>query len=181
MCYLKKIDNQEELFDYSVFVPALVMFVIFVSFDSNPYWFVYLAPFFAIMLAYNSGSFNQLILFETIGGVCLILSQYGGNYWIYDTAYAKGMALEYIFGEPKSLISLEKFNSYTRLDSYYTLFFAVFMVCMSTVLYLSRPKKCRKNDSVSMRKYSLIRLVVNAGVAMIPIAVYLISFIITLQ
>jgi hypothetical protein len=181
MCYLKKLDTQKEVFDYSVFVPALVMFVILVSFDSNPYWFVYLAPFFSIILVYNSEKYNQLILFETVGMACLILSQYGGNYWIYDTIYAKGMALDYILGSPEKLISMETFDAYSRLGFFSTIFFAIFMVCMATVLYLSRPNNCSRVEKTPIRKFALLRLMINAGLSMIPEFIYIMSFFVTLQ
>jgi hypothetical protein len=181
MCYLKKVDTMEDIFDYSVFIPALTMFVIFVSFDSNPYWFVYLAPFFSIILVYNSEKYNQLILFETVGMAGLILSQYGGNYWIYDTVYAKGMALEYIFGTPNNLISMETFDAYSRLGFFSGILFAIFIVCMATILYLSRPNNCCRVEMTNIRKFALLRLVINAGLAMIPIFVYLLSFFVTLN
>lgn len=175
-CYLKKIENQEEHGYYSIMIPLVVMFVILTSFDSNPYWFVYLSPFLAMVMVYNSSKFNLLILFESIGMAGLILNQFGGNYWVYETAWAEGMMLEYLFGSPEHLISLEVFNSYTKMDYFSPVFFAVFFVCIATVIYLSKPKGCGQNENVVIRKYAILRLFLNAGIAMIPVIVYLLSF-----
>ena len=59
---------------------------------------------------------NFLILFESIGMMGLVLNQYGGNYWVYETDWAKGMMLERLFGSPEYLITLKVFNSYTKMD-----------------------------------------------------------------
>ncbi len=175
-CYVKQIENQEEQYYYSIMIPLVVMFVVLVSFDSNPYWFVYLSPFLAMIMVYNSSKFHLLILFESIGMTGLILNQFGGNYWVYETSWAEGMALEYLFGKPEYLIPLEVFIGYTRLDFFSSSFFAVFIVCVSTVIYLSGPKMCKQSEDVVVRKYALARLLLNIGVAMIPIFVYLLSF-----
>lgn len=175
-CYLKKIEDEKEYYNYSIIIPLTVMFVILSSFDSNPYWFVYLAPFLAIIMAYNSDKFNLLILFESVGMSGLILNQYGENYWVYETRYADGMLLEKLFGKPDYLITLQKFNAYTRISYFSPSFFAMFLVCIATVIYLSVPKNCKQNENISMRKYAILRLLLNFALALIPEIVYLISF-----
>lgn len=152
------------------------MFVILTSFDSNPYWFIYLSPFLAMLMVYNSDKYRLLILFETIGITGLILNQFGGNYWVYETDNARGMLLEKLFGSPEYLISLKVFNSYIHIDYYSPVFFAIFWVCIVTIIWLSRPGKCIQNESVNIRKYALLRVLINASIAMIPAVVYLLSF-----
>lgn len=175
-CYLTRVESEEDYFYYSILIPLVVMFVILISFDSNPYWFVYLSPFLALAMAYNSGNFKFLILFESIGMVGLVLNQYGGNYWVYETDCAKGMMLEKLFGSPEYLITLKVFNSYTKMDYLSPVFFAIFVVCIATVIWLSRPKKCSQNDNVPIRRYAILRMLLNAGIALIPEFVYLLSF-----
>lgn len=179
-CYLKKIKDDRELEQYSVFIPALSMFVLFISFDSNPYWFIHLAPFMAILLAYNSSRFNQLILFETVGMLCLILNQYGANYWVYESYWAKGMLLDKIFGYPENLITLERFGAATRLDEFYGVFFAGFVLCIGACLAISLPGKMKKAEDVIVRPYALLRLVLNAGISWIPPFLFVISHYISL-
>lgn len=175
-CYLTRVESEEDYFYYSILVPLVVMFVILISFDSNPYWFVYLSPFLALVMAYNSGNFKFLILFESIGMMGLVLNQYGGNYWVYETDWAKGMMLERLFGSPEYLITLKVFNSYTKMDYLSPVFFAIFVVCIATVIWLSRPKKCSQNDNVPIRRYAILRMLLNVGIALIPEFVYLLSF-----
>ena len=175
-CYLTNVENQEDYNYYTIVIPLIVMFVILTSFDSNPYWFIYLSPFLAMLMVYNSDKYRLLILFETIGITGLILNQFGGNYWVYETDNARGMLLEKLFGSPEYLISLKVFNSYIHIDYYSPVFFAIFWVCIVTIIWLSRPGKCIQNESVNIRKYALLRVLINASIAMIPAVVYLLSF-----
>ena len=179
-CYLKKIKDDRELEQYSVFIPALSMFVLFISFDSNPYWFIYLAPFMAILIAYNASRFHQLILFETVGMLCLILNQYGANYWVYESYWAKGMVLDKIFGYPQNLITLERFCASTNLNQFYGVFFAGFVLCIGTCLVISLPGKMKKGENVQVRPYALLRMILNAGISWIPGFLFVISHFISL-
>lgn len=179
-CYLKKIKDDSELEQYSVFIPALSMFVLFISFDSNPYWFIHLAPFMAILLAYNSSRFSQLILFETVGMLCLILNQFGANYWVFESYWAKGVLLDRLFGYPENLITMERFCASTNLDEFYGVFFAGFVLCIGTCLAISLPGRMKKCENALVRPYALLRMVLNAGISWIPGFLFIISHVITL-
>lgn len=179
-CYLKKIKDDDELEQYSVFIPALSMFVLFISFDSNPYWFIHLAPFMAILVSYNSSRFHELMLFETVGMLCLILSQFGANYWVYESYWAKGMILEKVFGYPQNLITLERFGAGIGLDEYYGVLFAGFLLCIGACLAISLPGKMKKREGVMVRPYAILRMVLNAGVSWLPEALFVVSHYISL-
>lgn len=179
-CYLRQIKDDKELEQYSVFIPVLSMFVLLISFDSNPYWFIHLAPFMAILMVYNSSRFSQLILFETVGMLCLILNQFGANYWVYESYWAKGMLLDKLLGYPENLITLERFCASTNLDEYYGVFFAGFVLCIGACLAISIPGKMKKSETVLVRPYVLLRLVLNAGISWIPGFLFVISHVISL-
>lgn len=179
-CYLKKLKDDKELEQYSVFIPALTMFVLFTSFDSNPYWFIFLAPFTAILIAYNSSRFHQLLLFETVGMLCLILNQFGANYWVYESYWAKGMLLDQLFGYPDNLITLERFGASTNLNQFYGVFFAGFVLCIGTCLAISLPGKMKKSENVLVRPYAMLRMVLNAAIACIPAFLFVLSHMIQL-
>ncbi len=179
-CYLKELRDDMEREQYSVFIPTLSMFVLFISFDSNPYWFIHLAPFMAILLAYNSSRFQQLILFETVGMLCLILSQFGSNYWVYESYWAKGMVLDQIFGYPQNLITLERFGAGVGLDESYGVLFAGFVLCIGACLAISLPGKMKKSETVLVRPYAILRMIFNAGISWIPTFLFVISHYISL-
>lgn len=173
--YCKKISNQEELEQYSVFIPALTMFLLFISFDSNPYWFVHMAPYMAILIMYNSSKFNMLMLFETIGMICLTFYQYGQNYWIYESSLGRGMLLDQIFSAPDQLLSMKTFAGYTRLSEYAFVLFAGYILCIGACLLLSMPGKMKQADVEMIRPISIFRMLINGGISFIPVFLYFIS------
>lgn len=175
-CYLKEIKSQQELEEYSIFIPLLTMFVLLSCFDSEAYWFVQLTPYIAILLMYNSSRYNHLILFETIGMASLILNQYGANYWCFEPSYAKGMLLEKMMGTPEFIIPMQTFIAYARLDRFSGVYFACFVVCIGTFLWICRPGKMRIDEQVIVRPYALLRLLVNSGIGWIPVMLYIGSF-----
>lgn len=174
-CYCKTLKDKEELIQYSIFIPALIMFVLFVGFDSNPYWFVHLAPYIVILMIYNSAQFNKMALFEIVGMICLTVYQYGQNYWVYDSEWARGMLLDQLFDAPDELVSMEFFASCTRMTEYAFVFFAGYILCISTCLILSMPGKMKQEEEVLIRPIALLRLFINAGMAIIPVGLYFIS------
>lgn len=174
-CYLKKIQGQKELEEYSIFISLLSMFVLLISFDSNPYWYIQLAPFVAIMIMYNSKNYNNLILFETVGMICLILNQYGANYWCFEPRNGEGMLMELLFGKAEDYLSMERFIAYTNLDQFSGVFFAGFVLCLGTVLWLSRPGKIEMDENAIIRPYALMRMLANITVAYVPVLLYVVS------
>lgn len=174
-CYLKKIQGQKELEEYSIFISFLAMFILLISFDSNPYWYIQLAPFVAILIMYNSKQYNNLILFETVGMICLILNQYGANYWCFESKNSEGMLMSLLFGEAENYLTMQKFIAYTNLDQFSGVFFAGFVVCMGTVLWLSRPGKIERDENVIIRPYAFMRMLANIAVAYVPVLLYVVS------
>lgn len=174
-CYCKTLKDKEELIQYSIFIPTLIMFVLFVGFDSNPYWFIHLAPYIVILMIYNSAQFNKIALFEIVGMVCLTVYQYGQNYWVYDSEWARGMLLDQLFDAPDELVSMEFFAAYTRMTEYAFVFFAGYILCISTCLILSMPGKMKQKEETLIRPIALLRLFINAGMAIIPVGLYFIS------
>lgn len=179
-CYLKNIQTQRELEEYSIYMPFITMVVLLSGFDSDPYWFAQLAPYAAILLIYNSSKYNQLILFETVGMACLILNQFWANYWCFEPEYAQGMLLDKLFGQPDSVIGMQTFIAYARLDRFSGVFFAIFVVCMGTILWLSRPGHIKTDETVAIRPYALLRMLVNAGIGWAPVLLYMMSFVINI-
>lgn len=174
-CYLKKIQSQKELEQYSIFISFLAMFVLLISFDSNPYWYIQIAPFVVIMLMYNSKQYNNLILFETVGMICLILNQFGANYWCFEPVRGEGMLMTLLFGKPEGYLSMERFIAYTKLNQFSGVFFAGFVLCMGTVLWLSRPGKIAQDEKIIIRPYALLRMLANVAVAYVPVLLYVVS------
>lgn len=177
-CYLVRLENQKQINEYSIFIASLAITIVMISFNGTPYWYMILAPFFSILMIYNSKQFKNMILFETVGMSALILNQYGANYWCFEPTFGKGALLDIIFGYPTDFFTMKTLSAYLRLDIYSGVMFAIFVVCAGTMIFISRPGKVEKNDSIVVRPYAWGRLVINAGITYIPIVLYLISVII---
>lgn len=177
-CYLKNYDFDEKILkEYSIVIPLLSMVLLLISFDSNPYWYIQLAPFMAILAAYNSKQNTRLLLFETLGLACLVMSQYSGSYWIFDPDQSKEMVLAKIFGEPETYLSMQKFAAYTRLDRFSGVLYGAFIVCIFAFLWLCRQNKMEQSDRAVYRPYALARMLINMGIAYIPVLLYVASLV----
>lgn len=176
-CYLKKVNNQKELEEFSIWLSLLSMFILLISFDSNPYWYIQLAPYLAILMMYNVKKYNQLILFETVGIACVVLNQFGANYWCFDPSNGEGMLLSHILGIPNTYFEMDRFCAYTRLNSFSGVFFGGFVVCIAAFLWLCRPGRNEQARDVCIRPYALLRVLCNAGIAYIPAFLYVLSFV----
>ena len=176
-CYMIKLENQKQINEYSIFISSLAITSVMISFDGTPYWYMILAPFFSILMIYNSKQFKSMILFETVGMAALILNQYGANYWCFEPTFGEGALLDKIFGYPTDFITMKTLSAYLRLDIYSGVMFAVFIVCAGAIIFISRQGKIEQSNSIVVRPYAWTRLLINAGIAYIPIALYLISIV----
>ena len=86
-----------------------------------------------------------------------------------------GMALEKIFGMPDDFFDMKTFAAYSRLDRFSSVLFAGFIVCMATVLWLSRPGMCKRSNDICIRKYALLRMLCSAGISYFPSLLYIAS------
>lgn len=175
LCYLKELKDEEERNQYVIFISTLSITLVMISFDNNPYWNLILAPFYTILIVYNSEQFKNIILFEIVGMVALILSQYSINYWCFDSVFCKGTLLEKIFGNSHNYITMYRLISHFDLNEYAGVLYAVFVVCMGGILYISIPGKIQQNSAIGMKKAVMLRVLINGIVAFIPIMLYIIS------
>lgn len=176
-CYLKEIENKDEMDKYTIFIPLLTMGCVFISFESSSYWYVHLAPYLAIMLVYNLGSLKRSIMFETCAMICLTLANYASRPWAFEIYFYPDMLLGKLFGNYNALenpILLEEFCSKAKLIKYCGSLFSAYVVLLFTVIYLNRPSNIIKDEKNNMiRGYAMLRLALNTLIAYIPGLLYL--------
>lgn len=175
-CYLKHINNEKEIQEYTIFIALASMCVVFLSFPSLPYWYLHLAPYFAIATIYYSGREKSIMLFETVGMVALTFKEYIRSTWCYDFGNTNSMLLEKVCGQVKEhAFTLEQMV--LNLQDYQCIFNAVFVVAVITVMWLSKPKKVAllSCDNEELAKCAYIRLAVNVVVGYIPIVLYVLN------
>lgn len=175
-CYLhREIKDDEEYYRLSIFIPLLSMSALFISFESSSYWYLHLAPYLAIMLVYNSANLKKCIMFETTALLCLTLGNYGSRAWAFEIYGCSGMLLEKIFGsynQVENPFMLDQFCQKVPITKYAGAFYAVYVVFLLTVVWLSRPGEIRQSEETSVRIYAWARLFLNAAVIFIPLALF---------
>lgn len=175
-CYLhKEIDNEEEFYRLSVFVPALSMVALFISFESSSYWYLHLAPYLAILMVYNTGELKRSMMFETAALLCLTLGNYGSRPWAYEIYGCSDMILEKIFGNydlVQTPFMLTDFCQKVPITKYAGALYAVFVVFLCALIWLNRPSKMRNDENAPIRAYSAVRLFLNAAVVYIPLVLF---------
>ena len=175
-CYLhKEIKEQEEFYRLSIFVPLLAMAALFISFESSSYWYLHLAPYLAIMAVYNSANAKKCIMFETAALVCLTLANYGSRPWAYEIYGCSGMLLEKIFGSYNAVetpFMLTDFCQKVPITKHAGAFYAVYVVLLMAVIWLSRPEKIQQSDELPIRSYAWGRLWLNGAIICIPLVLF---------
>lgn len=173
LCYLHKKDK--EFYEYAVFVPLVTILFLFISFDSYPYWFIYIAPMVAIASVYNWKNFDNLLLFETVGLIALLLAQYMQYAWCFDVQNGEGMLLWKLLNGSDVVEWTYLEQVVTKISfNYMKILYALYVVCMLTIIYISRPSELQQctNRKYEIENISLkirTRMMINASVAYVPI------------
>lgn len=181
-CYMQPaITNDKVLKQYAVYIPLVVMSMVFISFSAYPYWLVHLSPYLAIMLVYNSRYREKFFIFETVGMIALVFEQYITFYWCFDVSNGRHMLLEKIFGDITTVenpVVMDQFTSGLELVNYINILYSVYLVFLVAIVWYSRPGRLEYRSGVkSIRPLAIGRLIANVLVAYIPLAFYVINFI----
>lgn len=170
-CYLHEKDK--DFYECAVFVPLITVIAIFISFNSYPYWFLYLTPFVAIAIAYNEKYFDSVLLFESVGMIALVLGHYIQYFWCFDITNGHKMLIcKLMNGESGSkAIFLE--NLVRDLPEVYLgVLYAVYIVCMISIAYLCNPVFLKKREEGMVQEIDKkldVRMVVNVCIGYIPV------------
>ena len=188
-CYIKKIESSEENCKYSIYIPFLSFSLLFIFTPAYPYWFILLSPFFPIILFQNKKYFQvNLLLDIALSGSMIILQQIHYS-WCYGLDVIKPMLLPKIFGAVEMM--KRPFNAeqiYLKLFSLIgfgnpnLLLETVFTVCLLFILILNFPKKSSilMNEEItpSLHLLTQFRLLINGGICLLPIMIYILSIIV---
>lgn len=159
------------------FVSVLSAVVLFISFPSYPYWFVYLAPYLAVCSVFCAGQSKNIVLFETLGMVALSCSNYIIYWWCYDIPNTVDMFLHRITGSPafrEGALTLSAIAHSYALNKIPRISDAVYIVCMCAVAWLCRQDNDKFGLSDSdMRLYARMRLLLNTVILMVPVLLFI--------
>ena len=176
-CFLRK--PAEDILEYrknALFATVASLVALFSSFESSSYWFIHMVPFFALMTAYNVGTFKTSMLFEVVAVVCHMFSDYGSRYWAYDIYNCNGMLMEKILGRSYNNVEnaylLQTFCGDTPIMRFNSAFQALFIVLMCAFVWINRPSKITTEGEIKFRPAAVIRMIVNIIVTFIPLILF---------
>lgn len=175
LCYLHKpITDIVEYRKASLFAVLSSLVVVFTCFESSSYWFLHLAPYLALMIAYNTASYWKNILFEVAAIGCHLLSDYGSRAWAYDIHHCKGMLLNLIINKPFDSITpslnLEEFCILTHITKLNSAVQAMFIVFLYSMLWINRPSQIEFDDSIKLSNGAYFRMFVYiAALSILPL------------
>ena len=170
-CYLHEKDK--DFYECAVFIPLITVIAIFVSFNSFPYWFLYLTPFIAIAISYNAKYFDSVILFETVGMAALVIGHYIQYYWCFDIINGHKMLICKLMNGESGSKAIFLVNLVRDLPEVYLgVLYAVYVVCMISIAFLCNPIFLKKREEGMVqdigRKLN-IRMLVNVCIGYIPV------------
>ena len=99
ICYAVKVEKQEELNKWVIYICALSYGLLFTTFFTHAYWIVLLVPFLAILIGQNSKYLYINMLLEMALSWGMIMAQMVRFSWLYGSAIAECMYIPKIVGE----------------------------------------------------------------------------------
>lgn len=184
ICYIVKIDKQEELNKWVIYVCALAYGLLFTTFFTHAYWIVLLVPFLVILIGQNSKYLYVNMLLEMALTWGMIMAQIVRFSWLYGSAIAECMYIPKIVGELTSeeyeQLSLQVFLQNMGMDfdnilnGLTGLGMGIYISCLVLFFVLNFPKanwKFKITCEGESIKWWLVGIRVLAGwcIALIPI------------
>jgi len=172
-CYLHDKRSEEEK-NFALFISIASGVILFTSFNTYPYWMIYLAPYLAVACVCCADKAN-IILFETSGFAAVAFSNYLRSAHMYDIHNTVNMFLHRLFGNPEfreGALTINKLAQSKLILGTIRVSDAVFIVCMFTIVYLCSPARNNNTHSVNYRQCAVTRLVINTLIAYIPVILF---------
>ena len=178
-CYLRKADSENAAIDgiWACFVSYAAFFALM---DSYPYWAVMLAPFFVLIIALTPGQFYLNLILETVAWGAFVFANMLRYPWAYFGDTLKPMLWSRLLQNTRFSVDFEGSTLYsliTLMREYPDIRTVVVSVCVAALCalaYITYPKQ--KNPlqeqwdaQTDCRDILVIRLLVNAGICLLPI------------
>ena len=172
--YFKVIEDDIQLFDWSVWITCVVMFIVFGLSFWHPQWLLMAMPFFTLAAVYNKRTDIYMLLDILLMGCYTFVII---NFWI--CACDQGLLVGGIFGNKAIGIVSNNFKMQDFIPIHdYSLFFTAFVAVLLIYVVFSNPNRMNRSDCMFEQKgiSGLIRLRCYCGLAifLLPCAICLI-------
>ena len=102
VCYIIRLETQEQLQRWGIYMCFLTYAVMFVTCFSHPYWLLIMVPFAAILIGQNRQYLYINVLVDTFSTWGMILAQMFRFPWCYGSGVAAGMFWPLILGSQET-------------------------------------------------------------------------------
>ncbi len=174
-CYLTKAYSNKKMVCYSM----LALFGLFISYQSTPYVWMYLAPFVSILLVFDNIYQKETVVLATVGEAALVLSHMLYFYWCYDVDKVNRTVIGQIFGmasyEEESF-SIRYFTGNQISNMISGCLTAAFIVAMVGMMAAKMIRKA--GESISEKEWNnamYVRIVFNTIIAYVPLVFYVVN------
>jgi len=143
-CYVKNINNQEELNKFSIYIPFASLALLFMFTPANPYWTILMTPYFPIMIFLNPKYLKINLVLDTILSSCMIIVHSVMYSLCYQIKTIEPMIMPRLFGEVYTLAKpLSAKDLYVKYlpDYGISLLITMFTVCLAAMLIINFPRK----------------------------------------
>ena len=142
-CYVKNINDQDELNKYSIYIPFIVYLTFILIVDYHPQWLIFLTVFFPIILFMNSKHYKANILLDmALSATSLYIISYH-----FTRCFNEELLNKMFFSKllPPNLISnsfiyVRDLISFMKLDNYFSCIHGIFMGLVICLVVLNFPK-----------------------------------------
>ena len=178
-CYLKEV-REEELGYYAVYIPFLTMGVFFLSCPFDAFWLIYITPWIPILYFMRKDLGEKYFWIETGMVGSILVAQYASVEYLFDLENARYMILDkllYRYENFTNPLAVGDVMGVLGLWEYKYLLYALYILCLSTMLILYRPKKNMeyKSEEFSSRKVLWTRFGIQYAVVILPLFLYIVS------
>lgn len=115
VCYFVKLDTQEQLNRWGVYVCFLTYAILFVTCMSHPYWLLIMVPLVAVIMGQNYKYLYINLVLETVFTWGMIVAQIFKFPWCFGNGIVAGMFWPSILGKQESFISVTPMTIYTKI------------------------------------------------------------------
>lgn len=182
-CYLKRFENDTQLFQYSIYV-SLMTYYLFLIFVQQPYlyWNILVAPFIALIIVTNKKQTKINLILDTMGWLFFaFLSLYIQRYF-YDLYYVF-KPIKNAIGAPESIRAYSSPGELIMAHSwerYWAILYALFVACAVGFLVINRPSRNKEEKDmlevkvdrsiVWIRIFSFVPCIILTFYCLFPIA-----------
>lgn len=187
LCYVVKIDSQEKLNQWGIYVCFAAYAILFVFCMSHPYWILIMIPFVVVMMVQNMKGFYFNLILETGFTWGMILASIFRFPWCFGNGLVSGMFWPLLLGKQsvfKSVTPVSILTEFGISENGFGYFIGigntVFVACIFLFAIFNFPTLKNKISTYDFKEADsrfifYLRILAGIVIALIPMVMYIIG------